>query len=122
MLHSFIHRDALKGRLHNADLRQSEPGSTRRQILDVGCGTGHWCFDMANSNPEMDVYGIDLLDFSELLRVRTPEIPNCRLPLDIDFTTAAWGNLRDSSFDFVRASRLCGSVPNWDQMYQTVYK
>ena len=31
-----------------------------RQILDVGCGTGRWCRDVANDCPQASITGLDL--------------------------------------------------------------
>jgi SAM-dependent methyltransferase len=115
LFYRLIHTYALGGRLYNADLRQNDPGNGRRQVLDVGCGTGNWCMDMAKIHPDMDIYGVDLNPNYN------PDIPNCTFMSKVDFTVANWG-LRESSFDFIRASRLCGSVPNWDHLYQTIFR
>ncbi|CAG8443579.1 3215_t:CDS:2 [Dentiscutata heterogama] len=31
------------------------------KILDIGCGSGHWCFEIAQEFPDADVYGIDII-------------------------------------------------------------
>ena len=102
MLHALIHEVALNRKLHNADMA---PQRYRRQILDVGCGTGIWCYDFARCNPDADVVGIDLM----VNQPASPDsIPNCDFRTPVDFNAASWP-FQESYFDFVRASRLCGS-------------
>ncbi|CAG8449598.1 5258_t:CDS:2 [Dentiscutata erythropus] len=31
------------------------------KILDIGCGSGHWCFEIAQEFPDAEVYGIDII-------------------------------------------------------------
>ncbi|RIB30071.1 S-adenosyl-L-methionine-dependent methyltransferase [Gigaspora rosea] len=31
------------------------------KILDIGCGPGHWCFEVAQQFPEAEVYGVDIV-------------------------------------------------------------
>ncbi|KAF0543572.1 S-adenosyl-L-methionine-dependent methyltransferase [Gigaspora margarita] len=29
--------------------------------IDIGCGSGHWCFEVAQQFPEAEVYGVDIV-------------------------------------------------------------
>ena len=115
MLHTFIHQGLLKRRLYNAEL---SPQRYRRQVLDVGCGTGFWCYDFAQEHPDADVIGIDLMVNQPS---QTNEIPNCDFRTPVDFTALDWPFL-ENQFDFIRASRLCGSVPNWLSLYHNIFR
>ena len=115
MLHALVHEVALNRKLHNADMA---PQRYRRQILDVGCGTGIWCYDFARCNPDADVVGIDLM----VNQPASPDsIPNCDFRTPVDFNAASWP-FQESYFDFVRASRLCGSVSNWLGFYYNMFR
>lgn len=115
MIHCIIHDYALNRRLHNADL---EPQNRRWEILDVGCGTGIWCYDFATQHPYANVTGIDLM-------VNQPDridsIPNCLFSTPIDFNEPNWP-FQERTFDFIRASRLCGSVTSWSNMYRNFFR
>ena len=73
---------------------------------------------MGQDNPGMDVYGIDLID--NQARLEDP-YPNVFFHTQVDFTNPDWG-FRQNSFDLIRMSQLCGSVPDWSQQYRMVYK
>lgn len=51
-----LFRFALDGRLYLAPL----PDGSIRDVLDVGCGTGNWCIDVAKELPNAQVVGFDL--------------------------------------------------------------
>lgn len=115
MLHCLIHDYALNRRLHNSDLA---PQRYRRQVLDVGCGTGLWCYDFAKAYPDTDVVGIDLM----VNQPAHPDtIPNCDFRTPVDFNEPNWP-FRENSFDFVRASRLCGCVPDLAALYNNMFR
>nr|BBH93673.1 hypothetical protein KTA_18720 [Thermogemmatispora argillosa] len=74
-----------------------------RRILDVGCGTGQWAFELAHQFPHAEVIGLDL----EQVKATTPP-PNYRfvqadllqgLPFD------------NNSFDFVHQRLLFLAIP-----------
>nr|BBH93669.1 hypothetical protein KTA_18680 [Thermogemmatispora argillosa] len=74
-----------------------------RRILDVGCGTGQWAFELAHQFPHAEVIGLDL----EQVKASTPP-PNYRfvqgdllqgLPFD------------SNSFDFVHQRLLVAAIP-----------
>jgi ubiquinone/menaquinone biosynthesis C-methylase UbiE len=75
-----------------------------RRILDVGCGTGQWAFELAQQFPQAEVVGLDL----ELVKASASPPPNYRfvqgdilhgLPFD------------DNSFDFVHQRLLVLAIP-----------
>lgn len=47
---------ALDGRPHLAPLSKEKP----QNVLDVGCGTGIWCIDLADLMPNAQVEGFDI--------------------------------------------------------------
>ena len=51
-----IYRFALDNKLFLAPL----PKEGLHDVLDVGCGTGLWCIDVADENPQAQVLGFDL--------------------------------------------------------------
>lgn len=79
---------------------------------------GIWVQYMARLHPEMKVYGIDLIGNHPAPHVCRP---NAFFRHEVDFNSPHWG-FQQSSFDFVHLSQLCGAVPNWTQLYQTVYQ
>ena len=101
-----IYDRALDGKLYTSDFR---PSTRKQRILDVGCGTGIWTYDMANRNANLDVVGIDLV--SE--KVSVPP-PNVRIMTPIDFNLPEWP-FRPQEFDMIRNGSLNGSVPDWEQ-------
>src|SRR5579875_741118 len=91
---------ALRAALHGNYLA---PIQQPRRILDVGCGTGQWAFELARQFPHADVIGLDL----EQVKATTPPL-NYRfvqgdilqgLPFDND------------SFDFVHQRLLVLAIP-----------
>ncbi|KAL8700440.1 MAG: hypothetical protein Q9201_005445 [Fulgogasparrea decipioides] len=71
------------------------PDGTPR-ILDLGCGTGIWCLDMAKIHA------------------------NTRFRVPRDFESP-W-NLGEDSFDLIHLRLGCGSVSNWHEMYSNVFR
>lgn len=73
---------------------------------------------MAEKHPEMQIYGIDLIGNHP-----APEVchPNAFFRDGVNFTQPNWG-FPQNSFDFIHLSQLCGAVPDWSQLYDTVYR
>ena len=119
LLHNFIHQYALHGERYEAKLWQCPAGNGPRQVLDIGFGTGNWCYDMAEKHPEMHVYGIDFF-----ARQPKPDRArsNCTFRLGVNFTNDVWSDFQEGTFDFVRAARLCGSVPDWNHLHRCIYR
>ena len=103
----------MKKHLHTVQL----PVSERLQILDVGFGTGKWADDVAQRYATAQVTAVDIFPS----QIPEPE-DNLNTISPIDFTESRWGNLRDNSFHLAHLSQLCGSVPDWDRLYATVFK
>lgn len=117
MFHHVIYGNALKD-LYSANLHQC-PTPGRLQILDVGCGSGYWCREMAEKHTGWEVHGIDLF-------VNDPhparDFQNCEFHMPVDFTQNQWSSFREGTFDLIRATRLCGSVPDWNHLYWCMFR
>lgn len=98
----------LNNKLHLA------PVTNPHRIVDLGCGTGIWCIDMADEHPEAEITGIDL---SPIQPTFIP--PNCKF--EIDDVTAAW-TYPPSHFDLVNIRSLYGSIADWPALYAQVYE
>lgn len=114
IFHWVIHDLAMNESRYNADLKQCPTANGGRKVLDIGFGNGNWCYDMAEAHPDMDIHGIDLFAGPPKPdRAR----PNCTFHLGVDFTNDMWSPFQENTFDFIRAGRLCGSVPDWRHLH-----
>jgi SAM-dependent methyltransferase len=84
-----------------------------KRILDLGCGTGIWCMDMADEHPGTEILGVDL---SPIQPSFTP--PNCKF--EIDDVTSLW-TYPVNHFDFINIRGLYGSIADWPALYTQVY-
>jgi ubiquinone/menaquinone biosynthesis C-methylase UbiE len=90
-------------------------------ILDIGCGTGRWCQEMATAFPQASVTGIDLVipDAAEQGVAHWPH--NC---------TFVGGNILqglpfdDEHFDFVHQRLLLGAIPahRWPELIKELLR
>lgn len=85
-----------------------------RRIIDLGCGTGIWCIDMADEHPGAEITGIDL---SPIQPSFTP--PNCKF--EIDDVTSPW-TYPPAHFDFINIRGLYGSVADWPALYAQIFE
>lgn len=85
-----------------------------RKVLDVGCGTGIWAMDFADSHPNSEVIGVDL---SPIQPAWTP--PNCSFL--IDDVEEEWV-YPSGPFDFIHIRCMMGSVKDWPRMYGQAFK
>ncbi|CAN9207857.1 unnamed protein product [Alternaria alternata] len=83
-----------------------------KRVLDLGCGTGIWCMDMADEYPGAEILGVDL---SPIQPQFTP--PNCKF--EIDDVTLPW--TYSQSFDFINIRSLYGSIGDWPALYTQCY-
>ncbi|EUC37180.1 hypothetical protein COCCADRAFT_86508 [Bipolaris zeicola 26-R-13] len=83
-----------------------------KRILDLGCGTGIWCMDMADEHPGAEILGVDL---SPIQPSFTP--PNCKF--EIDDVTLPW--TYSTPFDFINIRSLYGSIHSWPSLYTQVF-
>lgn len=103
-----IYEEAIRS-LHKAHI--SSP-TGRPRVLDVGYGTGMWLMDMLNLYPDAALVGIDIAPIADGLPEPGGDL---RYIAPVDFTQDNWG-LSEGSFDFIRMSQLCGSVPDWKRL------
>ncbi|KAB5584890.1 methyltransferase LaeA [Coniochaeta sp. 2T2.1] len=102
-----------KGKLFSAPLHFT-PGQ-RRNVLDLGCGTGIWAIDVADSyeTDQVFVRGVDLA------LIQPQEIPRNVEFLLRDIETP-WQDMgRD--YDLIHMRTLNGSIQNYPQLYSQVY-
>ncbi|KAF2087558.1 methyltransferase family protein [Saccharata proteae CBS 121410] len=106
-------RMMLHDKLYLAPIPESPQAGHRRQVLDVGCGTGIWCIDFADDHPSAEVTGIDL---SPIQPTFAP--PNCHF--EIDDCCAPW-TFDDNTFDMINVRCMFGSIADWPQLYREIH-
>jgi ubiquinone/menaquinone biosynthesis C-methylase UbiE len=89
-------------------------GDNPQRILDLGCGTGIWCVDMADKFPGAQVLGIDIAPTQ-------PEWvpPNCQFELD-DFEQPWTG--KDNTADLIFCRDPILSVRDFPKMIDQAYR
>lgn len=90
------------------------PVQSPKRILDLGCGTGIWCIDVADEHPGAEVIGVDLSPIQPQFTA-----PNCQF--EIDDITSPWTYPKDH-FDFIHIRTLYGSVGDWPGLYKQIYE
>ena len=113
MLHH-IYRLILGGSLWRAPIISEDRPSPKR-ILDLGCGTGAWCMEVADELSEALVEGIDL---SPIQPNWVP--PNCQFYVD-DFE-AQWTYKPDEKFDYIHGRALAACVADWPKLFGQMYE
>ncbi|MBX5459331.1 MAG: methyltransferase domain-containing protein [Thermogemmatispora sp.] len=93
----YVLRAALRGN-YLAPIQQP------RRILDVGCGTGQWAFELAQQFPQAEVIGLDL----EQIKASASPPPNYRFVQGDVLQGLPFAN---DSFDFVHQRLLTGAIP-----------
>ncbi|KAK7999904.1 hypothetical protein PG990_012504 [Apiospora arundinis] len=85
------------------------------RILDLGCGTGIWCNDMADHYPGANILGWDLS-----LRMQPDRMPFGVHYQPQDISDPTW-DLEPNSMDLIHMRLLGGCVPDWRAVYQNVF-
>jgi SAM-dependent methyltransferase len=92
------------GRLHHAPLHHK----SGMKILDVGCGSGIWCIQMAEDYPKALIFGMDV----------SPIQPHKKLA-NVEWIThdmeKEWP-YPDDYFDYIHLSLVHGCVGDWSNM------
>lgn len=83
-------------------------------ILDIGCGSGVWCLQMAEAFPSCKVVGMDI---SPIQPKDNP--PNVEWLLQNVETEWPFPS---ESFDYIHLSLLNGSFPDFSRIMQTIVK
>ncbi|EED22002.1 conserved hypothetical protein [Talaromyces stipitatus ATCC 10500] len=84
-----------------------------QRILDIGCGTGTWCIEMADSYQSAEVIGVELSPSQPIL---VP--PN--LSFEIDGFEQEWTYSR--SFDLIHARLLAGRILDWHRLMRRCFE
>ncbi|KAF2090208.1 S-adenosyl-L-methionine-dependent methyltransferase [Saccharata proteae CBS 121410] len=92
-------RMTLKGALYWSPIPE-----TTQSVLDIGCGTGCWAIEFAETHPNATVVGTDL---SPVQPDFVP--PNCSFLVDNAEKDWAFS----SKFDFIHARMLCMGMHDW---------
>lgn len=85
------------------------------KILDLGCGTGIWCQDIAAKIPDAAVVGCDLVAIQP-----KPASNNCDFYAPFDFESP-W-ELGENHWDVIHIQLAAGSVTSWPSLYSRIFK
>ncbi|KFY08924.1 hypothetical protein V492_05788 [Pseudogymnoascus sp. VKM F-4246] len=88
-------------------------GTNPQKILDLGCGTGIWCIDVADEYPSAEVIGVDIAPTQ-------PDWvpPNCRFELDDMERPWMW---KENSFDFIFCRDLLLAIRDFPKLIDQCY-
>ena len=84
-----------------------------QRVLDIGCGTGTWCIEMADAYPSAEVVGVELSPSQPML---VP--PN--LIFHIDDFDDEWNYT--CSFDYIHARLLAGRIRDWARLVRQCFE
>ncbi|KAF1990471.1 S-adenosyl-L-methionine-dependent methyltransferase [Aulographum hederae CBS 113979] len=80
--------------------------------VDLGCGTGSWAIDFAETHPHCQTLGTDLSP------IQPTDVPiNCRFM--VDDVTAEWAF--GHSFDFIHTRAITAGLSDWDHLLAQCY-
>lgn len=90
------------------------PHPANSRILDLGCGTGIWCIEVANKYPDSFVVGVDLAPIQPANRPK-----NCDFHAPMDFE-GPWA-MGEESWDLIHMQMGAGSVQSWASLYKRIF-
>ncbi|KAJ6145344.1 hypothetical protein N7470_009239 [Penicillium chermesinum] len=91
------------------------PHTDGSRILDLGCGTGIWCIDVASKLKNSHVVGVDL---AAIQPTECPKNLDFYSPFDFD---GQW-SLGEDSWDLIHMQMGCGSVVSWPTLYKRAFR
>ncbi|WWC97760.1 hypothetical protein V866_004646 [Kwoniella sp. B9012] len=93
-------------------LRTHSPHGKDMRVLDLGCGTGTWCLEMAREFPEAEFIGIDLVP------IQPDTLPvNCSFAMD-DITKGL--PYPDGTFDLVTGRLLVMGLRDYPSLLRDI--
>ncbi len=105
LLHQYI-LQIQGGRLHPECI----PVNTMERVLDVGCGTGEWVFDLSKRYPKLHIYGVDANE-DALYRAKTQRNTDGLRQIELRHMDLMHGlPIPDQYVDFVHMSRFARFV------------
>ncbi|KAI5782574.1 S-adenosyl-L-methionine-dependent methyltransferase [Geopyxis carbonaria] len=107
-LHHHVFLLSLRGELGLA------PVQNPQRVLDLGCGTGIWAIDYADTHPSAEVIGTDL---SPIQPIWVP--PNCTFVVDDIESPWLWAA---NSFDYIHMRSLPGFIKDWPTLLSRIYR
>ncbi|KAJ5614540.1 Secondary metabolism regulator laeA [Penicillium herquei] len=84
------------------------------RILDLGCGTGIWCIEVANKFPNAFVVGTDL---APMQPANKPKNVDFHAPMDFE---GPWA-MGEDSWDLIHLQMGAGSVQSWASLYRRIF-
>lgn len=97
------------GKLHFAPLPKDTNGL---RILDIGCGSGIWCVEMAEEYPKAMIVGMDVSPIQ-------PKTKPANVEWIVQDMEDTW-RFPEDYFDLIHLSLVHGCVADWDQMMQQI--
>ncbi|KAJ5096733.1 Secondary metabolism regulator laeA [Penicillium angulare] len=91
------------------------PHPANSRILDLGCGTGIWCIEVANKYPDSYVVGTDL---APMQPANKPKNVDFHAPFDFE---GPWA-MGEDSWDLIHLQMGSGSVQSWASLYKRIFE
>lgn len=117
MMHTLLQcaRDR-KTRLIDAPYQEQKTSAGDEQrVLDLGCGTGIWCLDMAATFKNTNFIGVDLYNLGPKDLLQNVDL---RAPFDYENPWA----IGEQSWDLIHLQMGLGSVMDWPNLYRKIVR